>query len=211
MPTPAAAQFEAVLTEKFPGIRFGRRNCRKISGSSTWSQHSWDNARDIYPPAAIKYYPPGDPKYTPYKVYLDLVWDFIGKNLEALNVRGRGLWQVTNHYNHIHVDFWPQGYSVPPCANGNLLFRYPDGTIKPIAQLINKYEEDTDMNMVAFVNAAYDSGHPALRESDRPYWLAKAEANPRDPEFYDLFKAVLGPWNQPGLEYNAIVKLSPPE
>ena len=130
MATPAAMQFEAVLMDEFPGIRFGRVNCRKISGSSLWSQHSWNNARDLYPPL-------GEPND-----WLDQVWDFIDVNREGLNLRVT-LWRVTNHYNHIHVDFWPRGWATPPCAGGAERYKYPDGTVKyGPPELINEYEDN---------------------------------------------------------------------
>lgn len=200
MATPAAEQFETVITQKFPGTRFGRYNCRKISGSTTYSQHSWNNARDLYPPEDMPYEGVGSHSYAQYRGFLDEVVAFVRDNLEALNVRGRGLWQVRNHYNHAHFDFWPQGHNVPPCDGGRREYRYPDGHIENTARLINTYKEEPKMNMVAFVRACYDSGHPALREADRQYWLDKAEADPNDPEFYDLFKAVLGPWGSAGSE-----------
>lgn len=140
--TPPAVQLEEVLSEKFPGIRFGRYNCRKISGSTTWSQHSWNNARDIYPPKDIPYLTSNDGEY---RAYLDKVNDFIVEHLESLNVRVR-LWQVKNHYNHIHVDFWPRGWSTPPCAGGSPRYKYPDGEIKSSSSLINEYEESNVPN-----------------------------------------------------------------
>ena len=136
--TPAASHFEAVLSAKFPGIRFGRYNCRKISGSSYWSQHSWNNARDIYPPLGIPYLSSNDGEY---RAYLDMVNDFIKENLTELNVRVR-LWQVKNHYNHIHADFWPRGWATPPCAGGSTRYKYPNGDVKSTATLINQYDGD---------------------------------------------------------------------
>lgn len=194
MATPAAYQFETVVAEKFPGTRFGRRNCRRIANRQTYSQHSWDNARDVYPPLSIPYSGgPGNPGYTLYKLYLDEVVDFVRANLDELNVRGRGLWQVADHWNHAHFDFLPYGYLTPKCAGGIDRYKYPDGTVSTTATLINTYEEEQLMNMVAFVNAAYDSGNPNLSEPDRQYWLNLAMTKPTDPEFYYLFKAALSP------------------
>lgn len=138
MGTPAANQLEVVLSEKFPGIRFGRVNCRFISGSTIYSQHSWNNARDIYPPEGVQYLTSNDGEY---RAFLDEVWDFIEANQEALNIRVK-LWQVRNHYNHIHVDFWPRGWSTPPCADGAPRYKYPNGDVEPTATLINTYEDD---------------------------------------------------------------------
>lgn len=137
MATPAAEQLETALSEQFPGIRFGRYNCRKISGSDTWSQHSWNNARDIYPPSGIEYLTSNDGEY---RDYLDEVDEFLLEYKEALNIRVH-LWQVRNHYNHIHVDFWPRGWALPPCAGGSPRYKYPDGTYETTARLLNTYEE----------------------------------------------------------------------
>ena len=139
MATPAATQLERVLSAVFPGIRFGRRNCRKISGSSWWSQHSWDNARDIYPPAHISYTDDREE----YQAYLDVVSDFIKANAVELNIRVH-LWRVKNHYNHIHVDFWPRGWATPPCAGGSPRYKYQDGSVESTARLVNTYGGSTD-------------------------------------------------------------------
>ena len=138
MGTPAANHFEEVLSQKFPGIRFGRMNCRKISGSSWWSQHSWNNARDIYPPKSIPYLSSNDGEY---RAWLDAVHAFIVANKEDLNVRVL-LWQVRSHYNHIHADFWPRGWATPPCAGGSPRYKYPDGSVTSTATLINNYYGD---------------------------------------------------------------------
>lgn len=141
MATPAATQFEAVLSERFPGIRFGRVNCRKISGSDWWSQHSWNNARDIYPPKDIPYLTSNDGAY---RAWLDEVWDFIEENYDELNIRVK-LWQVRSHYNHIHVDFWPRGWATPPCAGGAIRYKYPNGDVTSTATLINTYTEEPNV------------------------------------------------------------------
>ena len=138
MGTPAANHFEEVLSQKFPGIRFGRVNCRKISGSSWWSQHSWNNARDIYPPKSISYLSSNDGEY---RAWLDQVWDFIEENYDELNIRVK-LWQVRSHYNHIHVDFWPRGWATPPCAGGSPRYKYPNGDVRSTAVLLNSYYGD---------------------------------------------------------------------
>lgn len=193
MATPAAEQFERVVTQKFPGTRFGRRNCRLIVGDDEYSQHSWDNARDVYPPLSIPYSGgPGNPGYTAYRDYLDKVVQFVRDNREDLNVRGNGLWLVLRHFNHAHFDFLPAGIGIPRCAGGTDRYKYPDGSVSTTATLINVYEEEDPMNMIAFVNAAFDSGNPAV-QGNREYWLELAERNPSDPEFYFLFKAALTP------------------
>lgn len=194
MGTPAANQFEAVLSARFPGIRFGRVNCRKIANRELYSQHSWNNGRDIYPPIAIKYGGgPGSPAYAPYKAYLDAVYAFIKDNLYQLNINHM-LWQKAGHYNHIHADFWPEGSGVPPCAGGELLIRYP-GRQPTHADftLINTYsKEELDMNLKAFVRAAFSAGNPAV-QGDINYWLGLADTDPYSDEWEDLFRAALTP------------------
>ena len=202
MQTPASVQAEQIISGKFPGTRFGHYNCRAIAGSSSWSQHSWNNALDIYPPKDIPYLASNDGAY---RAYLDEVYAFIETHLVELNVRVH-LWQVTNHYNHIHIDFWPRGWGTPPCAGGAERYKYPDATVKiGPPTLIYAWDgtEEPDMNMVAFVNAAFDSGNPAVK-GDRDYWLTLAETDPRSAEFYDLFKAALTP---AGLQDGAVVTL----
>ena len=195
MATPAADQFEQVLVEKFPGIRFGRYNCRRISGSSTYSQHSWNNARDIYPPISIRYAEDTEA----YQAWLDEVDEFISspENFEMLNLK-LVLWRVKNHYNHIHVDFWPHGENIPMCDGARInTWSYPDGSEKEAvhAELLNTYEEKEvkDFNLHALVDAAFDAG---LAQPDTPagraYWHEMADERPDDPEWYNLFFAMLG-------------------
>ena len=113
-------------------------------------------------------------------------------NLEALNVRVR-LWRVKNHYNHIHVDFWPRGWATPPCAGGSPRYKYPDGHEEPTARLLNEYTEEAPLNLEALVRAAFDSGNPAV-QGDVNYWLELARTDPTNEEFYSLFRAMLTPY-----------------
>lgn len=116
--TKAADQLEDVLEPRFPGVRFGRYNCRTISGSSTYSQHAWPggNARDIYAPVDHD-----DPA-----AFLDEVNTWLAWNTEALSIR-LILWRTRDHYSHIHTDFWPHGYELPPCVGGDSRYQYSDG------------------------------------------------------------------------------------
>ena len=130
--TLAAQQLEDVVSAKFPGTRFGRINCRKISGSSTYSQHAWNNARDIYAPTD---YP--DPAS-----WVDQIHAFLKDNFKELNLR-LVLWRVKDHYGHLHADLWPSGYGTPPCAGGADRYKYPGIGVKPgPATLINEWEGD---------------------------------------------------------------------
>ena len=184
MATPAANQLEQVISDKFPGTRFGRYNCRPISGSSTWSQHSWNNGRDIYPPKEISY---ADNREE-YQAFLDEVNQFITENFEALNIRIR-LWRVKNHYNHIHVDFWPRGWSAPPCTGSASRYKYPDGHEEPIARLLNKYTGEEVMPREVFeglIRALFAAGGEFQGEPE--YWISLIDY-PDSPEWENFWAA----------------------
>lgn len=105
MLTPNAQRFRDDILARFRTRKIESKACRKISGTSSWSQHSWENALDIFPVDRAE----GDKIYARYRTN----W----------NVR-TSLWQVKDHYDHIHLDFWPYGYSTPPCAGGRLLVKH---------------------------------------------------------------------------------------
>ncbi len=105
---------EAVIeyVEAYYGLPIGVTNCRKISGKSVWSQHSWSNAADIY----VSNREFGD------TIVADL-YDKFGENVRYI------LWWRAGHYNHIHIDMWPYGIETPPCAGGSLHVKNKDGTV----------------------------------------------------------------------------------
>lgn len=175
MATPAAIQLETILSARFPGIRFGRRNCRKISGSTQWSQHSWDNGRDIYPPLGL----PND--------WLDQVNEFLENHLSDLNVRVK-LYRVKDHFNHIHVDFWPRGWSTPPCAGGTSQYRYPSGTVLSYPILLNTFKED-EMPRKLFEGMIYALFAADGEFQGNPqYWIDLID-NPNSPEWDNFWAA----------------------
>jgi hypothetical protein len=96
------------------GYDVGIYNCRKISGSQTYSQHSWSNANDIYITDRI----------TQDAVAADLRRTFGGQIRNVLTWRYNAA-----HWNHIHVDMWPKGYMTPPCKGGTLRVKHIDGSI----------------------------------------------------------------------------------
>jgi hypothetical protein len=124
--TKAVNQLEKEISERFPGVRFGRCNCRYIAGTTIPTQHAWPgadgkpcgNARDIYAPT-------GDPD--PMR-FLDDVHAFIKTYAADLSVRTL-LWRVKDHFTHIHVDHWPKGYRTPPCMGGANQYQYNDGLV----------------------------------------------------------------------------------
>ena len=122
MSRKAAEQALEVLTLEFPELRAGVWNCRPISGSSTWSQHSWGAALDLY---HVDY---GYSASAAHQAWLTEVVAFIRANESQLSIRTL-LFQVRDHYDHAHIDFWPRGYSKPPCADGSHRTQYSDGRV----------------------------------------------------------------------------------
>lgn len=110
------------LQEAFPEVRAGVWNCRKISGTNTWSQHSWGNALDLHHVGWP--YEISDRNYA----FLDPIYAWLKTYQEELSIRVL-LWRVKDHHNHIHLDGWPKGYGQPPCDGGSLRMQYNDGRV----------------------------------------------------------------------------------
>lgn len=99
------------VRQEYPNLpRIQTTNCRPIAGSSTWSQHSWANAADIFVD-----------KQTGDELYERLRATF-GEHIKTI------LWQVRDHHDHIHLDTWPTGIGTPPCAGGSTRVRHKDGS-----------------------------------------------------------------------------------
>lgn len=99
--TPAIADVWRAVWGEF-GSRissWGIFNCRKISGSTTYSQHAWANAWDIRGTTST----------------LEDVARYLNNNKSRLGIANI-LWRVPNHYDHVHVDCHPTRTGVPPCA-----------------------------------------------------------------------------------------------
>ncbi len=94
MPTSACAGFIESCRRRWDGLSYQVFNRRRIAGTSTWSQHAYGNAVDIFGP----------------KAKLDQVARYARGWSHTRNV----LWQVRNHYDHVHVDFEPPGRGTPP-------------------------------------------------------------------------------------------------
>ena len=122
MSKKAADQALEVLQHVYPELRAGITNCRKISGSSTWSQHSWSAALDIH------HKDWGYSTNPTHQRWLDGVSAFLTSNEYALSIRTH-LWRVSAHYDHIHIDFWPRGYSSPPCSGSSHRTQYSTGKV----------------------------------------------------------------------------------
>lgn len=108
MPTPGTPRIDRLhhfLWERFPDLEsWGICNCRRISGSSTWSQHAWCNAEDLHRVAGGS-----------VKKGLDPVYRWLQANQRRFHI-AHILWQVPDHYDHIHVDMAPNESGTPPCA-----------------------------------------------------------------------------------------------
>lgn len=135
--TPAVVRLISALQARFPGIKFGVYNRRKILGTLSWSQHSWPNAIDIYFTV-----PAGDtsPEHQSMLADVNHYLKYLYPNRDEIRNR---LWLVRNHFDHIHVDCWPKGYGEPSRVRGGLSNRYQrkDGTIITQEQLEQEGED----------------------------------------------------------------------
>lgn len=113
------------LNTMFPGVTtLGIYNRRKIAGYDAWSQHSWGNAVDISAPRGMARPSYNDSssvlqaRYRPQFEYLDAVYEYLQLRRSELRIRTI-LWRTRNHYNHIHIDFYPRMGGTPPVLGPN--------------------------------------------------------------------------------------------
>lgn len=120
--TRAATELQDYLDRRWPSLLFEGVNCRPIAGTAIWSQHSWPggNARDIFGPDKA-------PSQTS-QALLDVAAAHLRTHKTELGIK-MILWRVKDHFNHIHVDMWPTGYSKPPCGGGHERYKYSNGKI----------------------------------------------------------------------------------
>ena len=111
-----------VLQVRFPDLRGGHVNCRKIARTNTYSQHSWPNARDLY---HQHYSYSTDPRH---QAYLAEVYAFLVTHKRDLSIRTM-IWRKRDHFNHIHIDGYPKGYGTPKCAGGTYRMQYSNGDV----------------------------------------------------------------------------------
>lgn len=103
--TPGTDPIDVIYYEvmkKFSGVQnWGMCNCRRIDGTSTWSQHAWCNAWDLHASIATT----------------DAIYHYLETNKGRLKI-SHILWRgVPGHYpGHLHVDCEPYRLGVPPCA-----------------------------------------------------------------------------------------------
>jgi hypothetical protein len=113
----------------------GVYNCRSIAGSSTFSQHAWGNAIDLFPKSG----PWVDKKFTTTDAELARIADAVVRQTTRRTIANRGrklpVSQVIDHDNrriwtpgegwhpytgttgaHVHVSGKPLFSGTPPCA-----------------------------------------------------------------------------------------------
>lgn len=145
----------------------GVRNCRKISGSTVWSQHAWANAWDITSP----YWPKS--RYNPLHMkYMDRIVDWLNANKQRLGIR-IVLWRTVNHWNHAHVETYPRGIRTPPCAGGALKVMYPGGTVSDDGFVLYPDDDTEDDDMLR----EGDNGPAVVRAQNQiiAYWARRNE------------------------------------
>lgn len=121
--SPNMKVIKAWVEASFDGItHVGVYNCRRISGSQTYSQHSWPNAIDIHVTNGTWTATPAE-KAVGDAIFAALL-DKFGDHLKEK------LWWTMNHWNHIHVSTYPYGYSTPPCAGGAQRIKFKDGHVE---------------------------------------------------------------------------------
>lgn len=111
--TPAIRQVIRRLDTRF-GVRiesWGTFVCKRISGSTTPSQHAWGNAIDIAGSRST----------------LDQVATFARSRAMRPYV-SQVLWQVADHYDHVHISGRPYRVGTPPCMTPGGGSEGPGGT-----------------------------------------------------------------------------------
>ena len=125
MKTPNVQHIVDDLLARFPGLTVGAWNCRRISGTLTWSQHAYTegtkfqgNAADVFGPVFL----------------LDQAHAYLQATYPYPFVIAHLLWRVKDHGPqyppvHLHFDTWPQGTGTPPCRSGSLRVKHRDGKL----------------------------------------------------------------------------------
>lgn len=202
-PTPNSARFAAAVAARFGWARFSRYNCRKIAGSSAWSQHAESNADDVHSSTFGKINITKDqgdelvawllddvttvdaagtvettPRYRAYGIRTILWWE---KSVLTGN-------PVAGHKDHIHVDYWPRMASastyVPPCQGGTLLVVYPDGSTDSTWAVWPDLEIVEDLDVIYLRDG--DTGTPVtILQSALMNYHGAVESPPFDPIVVD--------------------------
>jgi hypothetical protein len=158
--------------------RIGVFNCRKIAGSQSYSQHSWANALDIHFTSAVSIPAQGDALAAGTRMKAKILAEF-GEDIYEM------LWQVTGHWEHIHVSTWPKGWLTPPCAGGKQRIKNRDGSTA-VADFPLTIEGDDGMSSAAqktLVDLAF-ALFPEDVQGNKQVWLDMPED---DPQWWQYF------------------------
>lgn len=107
--TGVIANLQRKVTEAFPGVRTEVFNCRPIADSSTWSQHAWGNAIDVYPASTEQ-------------GWLIFEWAVANKTRLSLSTicwQDRGGCDPNDHRDHVHIAGSPKMVGTPPCVQAS--------------------------------------------------------------------------------------------
>jgi hypothetical protein len=173
------------VRSEYPDLpRIQTTNCRRISGSRTWSQHAWSNAADIFVD-----------KQTGDELSVKLRERF-GEWIKVM------LWWTKDHFDHIHLDTWPTGINTPPCAGGKLAVKHKDGTIgATFTDDIPKGGDEVSQALRHQVAEAIQKGWLGWPE-EGTFWLELCE-DPTNPQWRSDFEPM---WNQRKAEEWQLIK-----
>ena len=161
---------------------------RTIGGLDVWSEHAYGTAVDVdyFKNRHLhKRIYPQDPAFGTEFMFLEHQI----RAIEAIrNTEGQRIWGWLG---------WAIGDSMHFYANVR-----PEDTTVDWSTVYT-----STMNLHALVDAAFDSGNPAVG-GNRAYWHALADTNPHADEWYDLFKAMLTPVPMPDHGHEGTVEVS---
>jgi hypothetical protein len=154
--TQAAEQCRVYIEATYADTPIGRFACRDTAGGSV-SQHSAYNGYDSN---ALDIFAPQELGRDDKKAWIQTIVDDLTENFEAWSARII-LWQVSDHYGHAHIDFWPTilehkwcGRDIVPewkYSNGNTILSIdPD----PENGEYHGKEEEVDMTWADIVDDA---------------------------------------------------------
>lgn len=160
--TMAAAQCREWIEDTFPGTPISRRSCRDTN-SGFISQHS-AYGYGTYDSNALDLYGPGKTSGPADSAWLDRIVTELEAKRHEWSIR-LILWQVKDHYNHVHVDFWPTCRTRQWCGDRNVtpVWKHSDDSLV----------QTTDP---APENGLYTGDEAVLRIFDKT-WMAMFHSN----------------------------------
>ncbi len=131
--TPNTRVAVSALRTRFD-LLYGIYNPRHIGSNPMrpWSQHAAAEPAKRYFGNAIDiaHQDWGYSTNTKHQAELDKVYTYLDTRRDELNIR-QILWRVRNHFNHIHVDFWPKmadnWWRKHPTKGGPVVVVYENG------------------------------------------------------------------------------------